>query len=146
MGQTARVFEHNDIGIAWSFVLECEDESPRSFGVDLLPAFPTRRDGIFRQRSHADATVPWFDESARAYEDDLIARLDGEVASEVDEFEDEREETFAPIDSEEEVEVFDDLACSPEPEDIADRSESLPLREGLGRRARRLPVVSLRRV
>ena len=105
MSQTARIFEHDDIGIAWGFVLECEDDDPRCFGVDLLPAFPTRRYGVFRQRSHADATVPWFDETARVYEDELVARLDGEIGDDED---DEEPEAPPATDLEDEIEVCED--------------------------------------
>jgi len=74
---TARILDFQNIGTAWRFVLDCEDNEPRGYGVDHLPAYPTRRDGVFRQRSHADACEPWFDERARAFEDALIERLDG---------------------------------------------------------------------
>ncbi len=135
MTYIARSFDHDRIGPAWSFVIECEDEEPRAFGVDQLPAYPTRRFGVFRQRSHADATVPSYDEEARQTEDTLIARLDGELID-PDEIEpdDEPLSARAALDEDDEPEpavtTLDDLTP-------ADPAETLPLFEGLGRRARR---------
>lgn len=64
----------NDIGMAWSFVLDCEDEEPRSFGVDLFPALPERRHGVYALRAPAEEYA-WL--AARAdVEDAMIASLD----------------------------------------------------------------------
>lgn len=44
----------DDIGIAWRFVEECEDEDPRTWGPDAVTAQAVRqRDGIFRSRPPA---------------------------------------------------------------------------------------------
>ncbi len=145
MTYIARSFDHDRIGPAWSFVIECEDEEPRGFGVDLLPAYPTRRFGVFRQRSHADATIPSYDEEARQTEDKLIARLDGELTDpdELEALDDElRAMTDAPDDDDEPEPA---AALALESEESADPIETLPMFEGLGHRARHAPQVSLRR-
>lgn len=145
MTYIARSFDLDRIGPAWSFVLECEDEEPRGFGVDQLPAFPTRRFGVFRQRSHADATIPSYDEEARMTEDTLIARLDGELSDpdEIESLDDDRAMTdaFEADDAREPAEPIVDASDAGEP---ADPVETLPMFEGLGHRARHAPQVSLR--
>jgi hypothetical protein len=144
---TARVLDFQNIGTAWRFVLDCEDDEPRGYGVDHLPAYPTRRDGVFRQRSHADASEPWFDERARSFEDALVARLDGEHGElELDDEElDEEAAALAVVDD---VAVWDDddspVWAGVEWAEGDDPAEGLAKCEGLGHRAHREVPVLLR--
>jgi hypothetical protein len=67
----------NQVAAAFRFIIESQDEDPRDYGVDRLPAFASRRQGVFHTlRSALD------DEEldARAsIEDELIAHIDGEA-------------------------------------------------------------------
>ncbi len=146
---TARVLDFQNIGTAWRFVLDCEDDDPRGYGVDHLPAYPTRREGVFRQRSHADACEPWFDERARAFEDALVARLDGEGGEE--ELDEDLDEEAVALAVMEDDAVGDDRDAEPlwmvalvnRPE-ADDPAEGLAKCEGLGHRMRREGQVLLR--
>lgn len=147
---TARVLDFQNIGTAWRFVLDCEDDEPRGYGVDHLPPYPTRRDGIFRQRSHADACEPWFDERARAFEDALVARLDGEGEGDDDDDLDAEAVALAVV---EDDAVVEDAAGDADPlwmvalfdrSEADDPAEGLAKCEGLGHRAHREVPVLLR--
>jgi hypothetical protein len=143
MSTTARVLDFQHIGTAWRFVLDCEDDEPRGYGVDQLPAYPTRRDGVFRQRSHADATETWLDERARGFEDALIARLDGEAGEDEEEVE---AEAVAWAEVEEDDTAEDEASPLLEAESTEgdDPTDVLAKCEGLGHRARREVPVLLR--
>lgn len=89
-------YSFNDIGMAWAFVLDCEDEDPRSFGVDLLPAYPSRRYGVHTLR-HPVEDFAWLEARADV-EDAMIAALD----------EDDDDDTFDDVEGERPAAVCDD--------------------------------------
>lgn len=74
---THRPLGENDIGTAWAFVDDCEDESPRAYGLELALGRVLRdRDGVHRQRA---SVAPFSSLSSRRVtdvEDELIARID----------------------------------------------------------------------
>jgi hypothetical protein len=142
MTYIARSFDFDQIGLAWNFVVECEDDEPRAFGYDRLVPFATRRHGVFQRCAPLMASS---DDDAVDLEDALIAHLDGEV------FDDEADDDCdwgawyalgsALDDAREPIDV------APEALDTApaDPCDTLPSFEGCGRRARVAPQVSLRR-
>lgn len=71
--QTLKPLDFDTLAMAYHFITDCEDESPKQYGVDLFPAFPVRRDGVFRMREPQDAALsPWH---ATDVEDWLIDRV-----------------------------------------------------------------------
>lgn len=146
MTYIARSFDFDQIGLAWSFVIECEDDEPRVFGYDRLVPFATRRDGVFQRRAPLETFTASPDDEALDLEDALIARLDGASSD------DEPDDDFdlgawyalgqALDDAREPIDV------APEPVETApdDPCDTLPSFEGCGRRARVAPQISLRRL
>ena len=146
MSTTARALDFQHIGTAWRFVLDCEDEDPRAYGVDSLPLRPMRRDGVHRQRACGEVTEervdPW------GYEDALIARLEGGAAEEDDEdpADDGCVVAAGAVDDDAEG-AEDEPAWTAAPGgfvDADDPAEALPSREGLGHRLQHRAAVLLR--
>ncbi len=74
---THRVLGDNDIGTAWGFVDECEDETPRAWGLELALGTVIRdRDGVHRLRSASADFSSLTSRRVTDVEDALIARID----------------------------------------------------------------------
>ncbi len=119
---------HDHLSTAWRFVEECEDDTPNAYGVDQFPAYASRRYGVFRQRQSVVSEYDWLDRRGERFEDELIARLDGEV-----EVEAEPNDRLAVEDDDR-----DEVECEPavvEDDAPADPSEALSTRLGCGRAA-----------
>lgn len=113
------------VATAWRFLDECEDDDPRSYGVDLFPAYATRRYGVFRQRQ-PQPPFDWVDRRGESLEDAIIARLD--------DLEDPEEPADPPRPFDDQDECDEDAVWSaPEPVDDDDPSEALPTQLGTGR-------------
>lgn len=69
----------DDIGVAWSFVDECEDDEPRAWGHELaLDRATPENDGVYRMHAVSPG-VDYSSLTARRVlkvEDALIARID----------------------------------------------------------------------
>lgn len=149
MSTTARALDFQNIGTAWRFVLDCEDENPRAYGVDSLPLLPMRRDGVHRQRVCGEAAQDWPD--VWGYEDALIARLEGGAAEEDDEDDEDPADdgcvvAAGAVDDEEEPDADEPawMAALSGSVDADDPAEALPQREGLGHRLQHRAAVLLR--
>jgi hypothetical protein len=74
---THRTLGENDIGTAWGFVEDCEDESPRAYGLKLALGRVIRdRDGVHRLRASSVAFSALSSRKVTDVEDALIARID----------------------------------------------------------------------
>lgn len=79
--KTLSLLTPNTVALAYLFVEGCEDESPKQYGVDLSPAFPVRREGVYRLRSPVEPVSPWHGENV---EDWLIAQLEAQASDDDD--------------------------------------------------------------
>lgn len=73
------------LSLAHSFLRDCCDERPESFGLEALSAEMTQRDGVYRQSTSA------FEVPGIQSEDAMIALLDGGESDEVEEMPEARE-------------------------------------------------------
>lgn len=148
MSTTARALDFQNIGTAWRFVLDCEDENPRAYGVDSLPLLPMRRDGVHRQRVCGEAAQGWSD--VWDYEAALIARLEGEPDADDDDDEilddGESVEAAGAVDEDDEADADEPawMAAVSGFVDADDPAEALAKREGLRHRLQHRAAVLLR--
>jgi len=75
--KTHRTLGDKDIGIAWGFVDDCEDEAPKAWGIELALGRVLRdRDGVHRLRASTADFTSLASRRVTDVEDALIARID----------------------------------------------------------------------